>query len=59
VDTALQNIELQVDGQPLALKVTKMDMLDYLTIQSGYGWRLCRDQGCAKNSAISISRTQE
>ena len=36
-DSVLQNIVLQVDGQPLTLAVTKIDMPDYLTIQAGYG----------------------
>jgi ABC-type nickel/cobalt efflux system permease component RcnA len=37
VDAMLQNVALQVDGQPLALTVTKIDMPAYLTIQAGYG----------------------
>jgi nickel/cobalt transporter (NicO) family protein len=37
VDALLQNVVLQVDGQPLALVVTKIDMPAYLTIQAGYG----------------------
>lgn len=37
VDTVLRNVSLQVDGQPLALRVTKIDMPAYLTIQAGYG----------------------
>jgi ABC-type nickel/cobalt efflux system permease component RcnA len=37
VDAVLHQIELQVDGQPLALQVTKIQMPPYLTIQAGYG----------------------
>ncbi|HZQ08162.1 MAG TPA: hypothetical protein VFD70_16380 [Anaerolineae bacterium] len=36
-DTILHNIALQVDGKPLALSITKIDMPEYLTIQAGYG----------------------
>ena len=37
VDAMLRNVVLQVDGKPLALAVTKVDMPSYLTIQAGYG----------------------
>ena len=37
VDTVLQDVELQVDGQSLALTVTKIDMPAYINIQAGYG----------------------
>ncbi len=37
VDDVLRNVVLQVDGKPLALAVTKIDMPPYLNIQSGYG----------------------
>lgn len=37
VDAMLRNVVLQVDGKPLALAVTKIDMPPYLTIQAGYG----------------------
>ena len=37
VDAMLRNVVLQVDGKPLALTVTKIDMPPYLTIQAGYG----------------------
>jgi len=36
-NTVLSNVVLQVDGQPLALTVTNVDMPGYLTIQAGYG----------------------
>jgi nickel/cobalt transporter (NicO) family protein len=37
VDAMLGKVVLQVDGKPLALAVTKIDMPAYLNIQSGYG----------------------
>jgi nickel/cobalt transporter (NicO) family protein len=37
VDAMLRNVVLQVDGKPLALAVTKIDMPAYLNIQAGYG----------------------
>lgn len=37
VDAVLPNVELKVDGQPLALTITKIDMPAYLAIQAGYG----------------------
>jgi nickel/cobalt transporter (NicO) family protein len=37
VDAVLRNVTLQVDGQSLALAVTKIDMPPYLNIQAGYG----------------------
>ena len=37
LNTILPNVVLQVDGQPLALTVTKIDMPSYLAIQAGYG----------------------
>jgi ABC-type nickel/cobalt efflux system permease component RcnA len=37
VDAMLRNVVLQVDGKPLALVVTKIDMPAYLNIQAGYG----------------------
>jgi nickel/cobalt transporter (NicO) family protein len=37
VDAVLGNVVLQVDGQSLALAVTKIDMPPYLNIQAGYG----------------------
>lgn len=37
VTALLPNLLLQVDGQPLMLAVTKIDMPSYLTIQAGYG----------------------
>jgi len=37
VDAVLRNIVLQVDGQPLTLALTEIDMPQYLTIQAGYG----------------------
>ena len=37
VAAVLHQIVLQVDGQPLALQVTKIQMPPYLTIQAGYG----------------------
>ena len=36
-DAVLQHVALQVDGKPLALAVTKIEMPSYLAIQSGYG----------------------
>lgn len=36
-DTIVQHVALQVDGQPLALTVTKIDLPEYLVIQAGYG----------------------
>src|SRR3954470_5095772 len=35
--TVLHDVVLQVDGQPLALAVTKIDMPTYLALQAGYG----------------------
>ncbi len=37
VDTLLRDVVLQVDEQPLALTVTKIDMPAYLNLQAGYG----------------------
>lgn len=37
VATILPNVVVQVDGKPLALTVTKIEMPPYLTIQAGYG----------------------
>src|SRR5215213_4079648 len=37
VDAMLRNVVLHVDGQPLALAVTKIGMPSYLNIQAGYG----------------------
>src|SRR3954447_13349085 len=37
VDDVLRNVGLQVDGQPLTLAVTRIEMPEYLTIQAGYG----------------------
>src|SRR4051812_32206942 len=37
VDAILSNVVLQVDGQPLALAVTKIDMPPSLNVQAGYG----------------------
>jgi ABC-type nickel/cobalt efflux system permease component RcnA len=37
VATILPNVVVQVDGKPLALAVTKIEMPPYLTIQAGYG----------------------
>ena len=37
VAAMLRQVVLQVDGKPLALAVTKIDMPPYLTIQAGYG----------------------
>jgi nickel/cobalt transporter (NicO) family protein len=37
VDAMLRQVVLQLDGKPLALAVTKVDMPPYLTIQAGYG----------------------
>lgn len=37
VDAMLTNVVLEVDGEPLALAVTKIDMPAYLNIQAGYG----------------------
>ena len=37
LDTILPNLVLQVDGQPLILAITKIEMPTYLTIQAGYG----------------------
>lgn len=36
-NTMLHNVVLEVDGKPLALTVTKIDVPPYLTIQAGYG----------------------
>ncbi|MCW5848725.1 MAG: hypothetical protein KIT87_01315 [Anaerolineae bacterium] len=36
-DAVVRKVALRVDGQPLALAVTKLDMPTYLTIQAGYG----------------------
>ena len=36
-DTVIRNVVLHVDGQPLTLAVTKIEMPPYLTIQAGYG----------------------
>lgn len=36
-DTILGNVELRVDGQPLTLRVSEIEMPPYLTIQAGYG----------------------
>lgn len=37
VDAVLGNVALEVDGQPLALQVTTIEMPPYLNIQTGYG----------------------
>src|SRR4051812_27235156 len=37
VDALLPNVVLQVDGQRLALAVTKIEMPTYLAVQAGYG----------------------
>jgi ABC-type nickel/cobalt efflux system permease component RcnA len=37
VNSLLRNVLLQVDGQPSALAVTKIEMPPYLNIQAGYG----------------------
>src|SRR6476619_5921795 len=36
-DALLRNVVLQVDGTPLALAATPIEMPPYLTIQAGYG----------------------
>ncbi|MFN8539421.1 MAG: hypothetical protein U0232_18325 [Thermomicrobiales bacterium] len=36
-ETIVRNVAIQVDGQPLALAITKIDMPEYLVIQAGYG----------------------
>jgi len=37
VDTVLRDVALRVDGETLALAVTKIDLPPYLNIQAGYG----------------------
>lgn len=37
VDAVLRNVALHMDGQPLSLAVTQIDMPPYLAIQAGYG----------------------
>ena len=37
VEMMLRQVVLQLDGQPLALAVTKVDMPTYLNVQAGYG----------------------
>jgi hypothetical protein len=36
-DAVLRSVVLEVDGQPVALQITKIDMPEYLAIQAGYG----------------------
>ena len=36
-EAMLRNVVLQVDGQPQALTITKLDVPAYLNVQSGYG----------------------
>ncbi|MCB0171886.1 MAG: hypothetical protein KDJ97_15170 [Anaerolineae bacterium] len=37
VETMLRDVVLQVDGQPLVLTITKVDLPTYLNVQAGYG----------------------
>lgn len=37
VDTILSQVVLQVDGEPMTLSITKIEMPTYLNIQAGYG----------------------
>ncbi len=60
VAAVLSNVTLQIDGQPVSLAVTRIDMPEYLIIQAGYGTiRVFADaalpEGTTSNHALSYA----